>query len=300
LTDNNEFAIYALPSHSVQCALDGNIAMVERSVFDQLGVTEGLQDTFLTYDEVFSLLKPYAVLLSEGKNSVQSLQAQFANTPFERVIHRISDGDRTAQLLFALLDDFANTVGNEMVWVQNGRLERQVGYQKRTDNKYHMDWQGRAIAYRLAAKHIDQSLPIDDLDNLSVAFTSGIKQPNQFVLKQYRMYKIDDPFDPKGMHRLSIVHNQLRVCENDASGEWYEKDALSIVNVTECVPKFDGDDWVLSDKRAAFALLDRPALPGEYFSDTSSEEPPVLEKSHEIWAPLPSDLTLTGDLLFKA
>lgn len=278
-----------LALHLMSRTQDAKPSMIERQYFDQTRLTDKLQENFLTYNEVFTLLEPYATIPSQGNPSVQTLQQQFRATPYEGIFQAVPKGANLAvSTLYEQLDELIEAEG--MVYVHNRKVYREKDGDLWRNNQYYMDWQGQAIAYRLATQQLVPGIPVADLDRFGVLFTPSMTNSNQLELKQGRRDFIYDPFEPNGNHNLMIEVEQRRLFERNGTGSWHERGALTFLEVTEMVPWFNKkrQRYDTEPARATRILLNRQPFPGEYFDTRKT----LISQGGESWesiaAPMPN------------
>ena len=324
LAENWNFGIIAPSFCLLPGAQDKRRSMVERGHFDHMGITDGMRENILTYDEVFARIDSLATIPFEGERGVKALQEQFQGTFFERALRRLYPhrdavaAEELEGVLNLSLDENDDEEKGDRLSVVHRRVYRVTDDELRSDRKYHFDWQGRATAYRLAAVQATGGLPVDDLDTLAVDFTTVLSDPHEFVLYEERtdwmrdlallqdgaLQTVEEDHGWAVVRRalndrkLEIEQKQYRIIEQDNQGRWVERGAMTFVTIDERVTAPLGSEENEIIVRSSTALL--PAtLPPDLF-DEKKQAPGswAPEISHSIFAAMPSDLQIPEDLLF--
>src|SRR5258708_3308471 len=242
---------------------------------------------YSTLEEFLALIEPYAAVPLTGERSVQAIREQWQGTPLEQVLQELEGEELNAgMLLRTIVASFSN---ENNVDVMSGLVTREIDGEWRTDNMYHMNWQGKAIMYRLAAERVVGALPEKNRDKIDVTFTPQMTRSNAFILYEDRMDAIGGS---KG--RLQFYRKQLRLIEQAEDGTCGERAALSFLDMIKTT-------YILKLERENLqtVFFESPYPSAVFRFDTQfGEGGPTI--SHSIIAPLPQDLVIPQHMPYSA
>ena len=280
--------------------------MLERGYFDQLQVTTDLfpsQEQFITTDQLFLLLSGHAQLPIEGTLSPQALREQFNQTFIGDVLldlpmqFEVQELEERLESFFLYNDDYYVVKHGQVC--QHKLQETGLPLsQYWTDGEYRLDWQTYDTAIRLAARQFIAGTNPENLDHLEVQYHPRMRYPNQFVLIQDRLERMET-----GQFTDAVVveHSQYRVFELQAGARWNTRAVLSMMTAMEFIEdRPDRDNPLPELQNVAFDKIEgsrykgmlRPTPYTPAFFDLDYPEYETVRYSIDIHASLPPHLAL--------